>query len=397
MSNKLVSYNKFILVSIVCIMVFFTNVLYAEETYQFKNFNWNDGNKSVKKKLQEQDFNIRFSSTDKYFKIQEALVIDVPYLSNIQDKLNKLREFNVDLPKSNTFQSYEGTGPEDDITSYYHFYIYNKLDKLVACNVRIRKEYRSRVHNSLKEKYGSPNVSNDNYIIWKNENQLLASLVNGREVVYLNKTNLNHAVKEMRKGLEAKAQNREDKLENIFTNKEKGKLSFYAINWNTERQKLAESLSDNDFHIRDSEKTNYYDVSTFTEGHALLEKFNDKSNKYETNDKYVIKHSGFYEGNVIPVGSISFYYSSMNNKLLYMIVEINRDSQKNIVNIFNNNFTGHDYSVGKYWNKDNVYVFKCSNRLFYINKKHTNSHFNQLKKVKSKESSDEKEKIDNSI
>jgi len=56
-----------------------------------------------------------------------------------------------------------------------------------------------------------------------------------------------------------------------------------------------------------------------------------------------------------------------------------KDFKKSVLEAFDSSIgDSKEYALGKYWIKNNIYVFGSSNKLLYFNKKHVSEHVNLI-------------------
>lgn len=386
--------KKFMTDKLVLVFLVFTVIIYspdfshANDNFSFMDFSWNDDSETVKNKMEKNNFQIRRDFETKSPDFQ-GVGVGIPILSDYKKQIYAI---DAKLPSSLLFKVYAGMGPSDSPAFFGTFCISNAVNKLTFYNIKVNSDHRDNIAGILVEKYGDPSYSGEHYKLWQKGGEKLF-LLSDREILYLNEDHLKMAISEMTSGVKD-AKNEELQLVvKIFASQCAGDLCFQGIGWDAKRNNFKQLMKSKHYFIRNPKKTKF-GYFPFSEDN-MLNDFKKRANPTFLQDKKVISEfSGFNEDKSIPVGGISFYFSSRTHNLLYCIVEVERDFKKSVFEALGSSIgSGKEYALGKYWNKMDIYVFNVSNKFLYFNKKNVSEHVSLIEDEGKNEGTNQQQKM----
>ena len=259
-------------------------------------------------------------------------------------------------------------------------------------NIKVNFDHRENIEGILIEKYGHPSSTDEYYKLWQNGGEKLFLLSN-REILYLNEVHLKMAISEMTSGVDD-AKNKELKMvSGVVASQCDSALCFHKIGWDSKNEDFKQTMKNKNYFIRDPKKVKF-EYFPFDEDNMLDDLRKRANPTFLQDKKVIIEFSGFNKDKSIPVGGVNFYFSSRTGKLLYCKVEIDREFRKSSLESLDFSVgKGNEYALGKYWNKNNIYVYNSSNQLLYFNKKHASEHVNLIEGEGKSESANQQQKM----
>jgi len=386
--KKFMTYKLVLVFWAFAVIFYFPNLSHANDNFSFMDFSWNDNAETVKNKMEKKNFRIRRDFETKSPDFQEV-GIGIPSLSDYSKQMNAI---DAKLPSSLLFKVYTGMGPADSPAFFGTFCISNAINKLTFYNIKVNPDHRDNIEGVLVEKYGTPSSSDEYYKLWQKGGEKLF-LLSDREILYLNEDHLNRAISEMTSGIKDAKSKELQLLNKLFVAQCDNTLCLQEISWNVKEDSFKQLIKSKHYFIRDPKKTNF-GYFPFDED-KMLDDFKKGANPaFLKNKRIISEYSGFNEDKSIPVGGINFYFSSRTQKLVYYIVEIERDFRKSILEVLDTSIgSGKEYALGKYWNKENIYIFNSSNKLLYFNKNNASEHVSLVANEGKKEAGSQQQKM----
>jgi len=364
-----INFFKMVSVFLVFTAFLFPNVADANDKFYFMDFSWEDNRETVKNKMETNHFEIRQDGATQSPEFQEVGV-DGPILSDYKEQMNAI---DAKLPSNLLFHIYAGMGPSDSPAFFGTFCVSNAIDKLTFYNIKLNSDHMDSIEGVLVEKYGPPSLSNEYYKVWQKGGEKLLLLAN-REILYLNEEHLKAAISKMASGVNDAKNNELQMVRGISASQCDNGLCFHGIGWDAKTENFKQMMRAKKYFIRDPKKARF-NCFPFDED-TMLKDFEKRANPTFLQDKNVItEFSGFNEDKSIPVSGVNFYFSSRTGKLLYYVIEFDRDFEESLLGSFECAAgKSNEYVLGKYWSKNDIYIYKSSNTVLYLNKKNVSEH-----------------------
>ncbi|MCX7001299.1 MAG: hypothetical protein NT106_13550, partial [Candidatus Sumerlaeota bacterium] len=335
------------------VIFYFPNLIHANDNFSFMDFSWNDNAEIVKNKMEKNNFSIEGDFETKSPNFQEVFEFDE--VTSLSIYREKLKAIDAKLPSSLLFKVYDISGPADSAALSGKFCISNAINKLTFYNITINPINRDNIEGILVGKYGMPSSSNENYKLWQKGEEKLFLLLD-REILYLNEEHLNRAISKMTSGIKDAKSKELLLLNKVFVAQCDNTLCLHEISWNVKEDSFQQLMKSKHYFIGNPKKITF-NLFPF-EGDKMLDDLEERAHPaFLIDEKVISEYSGSNKDKNIPISGVKFYFSSRTQKLLYYIVEIESDFKENIRDVLDTSIgSSKKYALGKYWNKENIYI-----------------------------------------